>query len=680
MSSPKKATKTTSSASVLTRLGLTSQMDLVLHFPLRYEDETRVMPIARARAGQSVQIEAEVTHSEVLFRPRRQLVATVRDDSGQIQLRWLNFYPSQREQMQSGKRWRIRGEVRHGFHTLEMVHPKVSVCNAPLSTTLTAIYPSADGLGQKQIANAVRKAIDSTTLDEVVSAEFYEPLGLMPFARAVHILHAPTPAENLDALESRTHPAWVRVKFDELLAQQLSLATARYARHHRQAIPLKAPVPAQVSLTEQLMAQLAFTLTNAQTRCLDQIHHDMTLSYPMHRLLQGDVSSGKTIVAMMAALRAVENGKQAAIMAPTEILSEQLFQKFHQWSELVGIRCVWLYGALGARQKRETLAQIVNGEAHLIVGTQALIQQGVAFHDLGLAIIDEQHRFGVMQRLTLSEKANIFPHQLSMSATPIPRTLAMTFFADLDVSVIDERPPGRTPIVTKLINQARRDEVIAGISNAIEEGGQIYWVCPLIEESETLELQTATLAFEMLQEALPHVRIGLVHGRLPAAQKSEVMRAFAEHELDLLVTTTVIEVGVDVPNAALMVIEDAQRFGLAQLHQLRGRVGRGERASICVLMFEEPLSKIARERLRAMYETDDGFKIAERDLQLRGPGEFLGARQSGLALLRFADYQADAYWVEQARALATKLLENHPESAQAHLDRWMPNRHSYLNG
>lgn len=674
------------SHSVLERLGLSTPMDLVLHFPLRYEDETRLASLAQARPGRSLNAEGEVVSANVLNRPKRQLIARLKDDSGEIQLRWLHFYPSQLQQMQPGKRWRVRGEVRSGFNgTLELVHPKVSQASSPLPQRLTPVYPSTEGLPQKSIVRAIESACAQLQLNDTLPDPVRLELGLMRFDEAIRTLHWPRPDEDIHALEFRTHPAWVRVKFDELLAQQLSLANARESRQLRRAWPLPAISAGNkhsASLTQALLAHLPFELTRSQTQCLNEIYADMAKPHPMHRLLQGDVGSGKTIVAMLAALRAVENGKQAAVMAPTEILAEQHYLKFDAWAKALGLQCVWLCAGLAAKVKRQALADIESGAAHLIVGTQALIQDGVVFHDLGLAVVDEQHRFGVSQRLALTRKSDLdlLPHQLTMSATPIPRTLAMTFFADLDVSVIDERPPGRKPVKTKLVSAARRDEVIASIGHAVRDGGQAYWVCPLVEESEALELQTATQTFETLAAMLPDLRVGLVHGRLHPSEKSQVMLAFAAGEIDLLVATTVIEVGVDVPNAALMVIEHAERFGLAQLHQLRGRVGRGSEQSVCILLYEQPLSQQAQVRLRAMYETEDGFEIARRDLQLRGPGEILGARQSGLALLRFADYEADALWVEKARDLAAQLRRNHPDIAQAHLDRWMQGRQEFLNG
>lgn len=637
------------------------------------------MSIGHVRAGSLLQCEAEIIHVDLTYKPRRSLSAVARDDTGQINLRWLNFYPSQVQQIQPGKRWRFRGEVRLGYHGLELVHPKVSSPSQPLPTSLTPVYPSTEGLSQHAIRRRIDAAFKSVELTDTLPEEICRRLGLMSFAEAVTVLHWPRPDMDIDSLQERTHPAWTRVKFDELLAQQLSLAHARELRRAHVAQAMPAPVSGS-SLVDRLIQHLPFALTRAQSRVVDEILQDLARPFPMHRLLQGDVGSGKTVVAALAAMRAIDHGKQAAVMAPTEILAEQHYQKLLPLAQELGLECVWLSSGLSAPIKRQALASIRSGQAKLVVGTQALIQQAVTFDDLGLAIIDEQHRFGVTQRLTLADKApNGLPHQLTMSATPIPRSLAMTFFADLDVSVIDERPPGRLPVKTKLVNAARRAQIIEGLKHSVSQGGQIYWVCPLVEESEALQLQTAQDTFEMLSTAVPQVRIGLVHGRLSATEKADVMQRFKAGEIDVLVATTVIEVGVDVPNASEMIIEHAERFGLAQLHQLRGRVGRGTRESVCVLLYEAPLSSQAKYRLQAMYETDDGFEIARRDLQLRGPGEFLGARQSGLSLLRFADLEADAAWVEKARSLAQSLRENSPEVAQRHIGRWMQGREVFLN-
>lgn len=665
----------------LHKLGLRAPEDFLLHLPLRYEDETRLQRIADLRPGFTAQVEARVVHSEVQLRPRRQLVARVADDSGELALRFLNFYPSQRAQLAVGQRVRAMGEVRGGgLFGLEMIHPRVSRADGPLPDTLTPVYPTTQGLPQRTLRKLIGEALHQLDLSDTLPESLRAELALPSFAEAIALLHHPPAGTALGPLQEREHPAWQRIKFDELLAQQLSLAEARARRREQRALVL--PVShSPSSCFQRLLAGLPFALTAAQERVVGEIAHDMTLAWPMQRLLQGDVGSGKTVVAALAAAQAIDGGAQAALMAPTEILAEQHYLRLREWLEPLGVRLSWLSGSLGAKARREALAAIESGEAQLVVGTQALIQETVHFHRLGLAISDEQHRFGVGQRLALRQKAaetGMAAHQLMMSATPIPRTLAMTVFADLDVSSLDELPPGRSPVITKLVADVRREEVIARIEHAVAEGRQVYWVCPLVEESEALQLQTAVDTFEALREQLPRVRVGLVHGRLPPAEKATVMQAFSAGELDLLVATTVIEVGVDVPNATLMVIEHAERFGLAQLHQLRGRVGRGSAQSVCVLLYQGPLSQLAKERLRCLHETQDGFEIAQRDLELRGPGEFLGVRQSGTELLRFADLEQDLGLVERAREMAMMLLEQHPDIVRAHLERWARGREDFL--
>ncbi|MCZ8408869.1 ATP-dependent DNA helicase RecG [Achromobacter dolens] len=666
----------------LRNLGLVLPEDFVLHLPLRYEDETQVIPISQLRPGFAGQVEGEITKSEVLYRPRRQLTATLADDSGELQLRWLNFYPSQQKQVTVGRRLRARGEVRGGLFGREMVHPRLTNADAPLPTALTPVYPTTEGLPQLTLRRAIAQALDRADLSDTLPPQALARYDLAPFEPAIRALHTPAQGESEAALLERVHPAWRRIKFDELLAQQLSLAAARAARRVKEAEALPAR-DEPGGLVDRLYQALPFKLTGAQQRVVAEISADLARPYPMHRLLQGDVGSGKTVVAAIAAAQAIAGGAQVALMAPTEILAEQHFRKLVSWLQPLGVNVAWLSGSLTAKARREAAAAAADGSVQLVVGTQALIQDHVEFHRLGLSIVDEQHRFGVGQRLALTRKGEtvrgrIVPHQLNMSATPIPRTLAMTFFADLDVSVIDELPPGRTPVLTKLVSDARREEVIAHIAQAARGGRQAYWVCPLVEESEALELQTAVDTYEGMRADLPDLRIGLVHGRLPQAEKAAVMQAFREGEIDLLVATTVIEVGVDVPNASMMVIEHAERFGLAQLHQLRGRVGRGTAESVCVLIYQTPLSQVARERLRAMFETSDGFEIARRDLELRGPGEFLGTRQSGMALLRFADLETDAEIAEQARDAAVWLRAEHPAAVEAHLARWMRGREDFL--
>lgn len=666
------------------RLGLTQLSDFVVHLPLRYEDETRITPIARAFPGQHVQIEGHVSDTSVQHRPRKQLLARMADASGSLWLRWLHFYPGQVRQLESGKMLRARGEVRRGFNGFELVHPRITRAGTPLPQTLTPVYPTTEGLSQDALRKAIDQALRQADLADTVPQPILEEWGLMPFDQAIRILHHP-PAEvpSQDLMEKR-HPAWKRIKFDELLAQQLTLAAARAARREQTARALDG---GDGSMIAALSGSLPFSLTAAQRRVVREIGEDLQRTYPMHRLLQGDVGSGKTIVAAFAAVQAIASGSQVAIMAPTEILSEQHFEKLSGWLRPLGIHVVELKGSLPAGARRERMQEIADGQAQLIVGTQALIQEHVQFHNLGLVILDEQHRFGVGQRLNLNRKGDRIqnaalqvPHQLNMSATPIPRTLAMTFLADLDVSVIDELPPGRTPVVTKLVDDARRDEVMGHILHEVRKGRQVYWVCPLVEESEALQLQTAVDTHERLAGALSEARVGLVHGRMTSGEKHEVMQAFRDGTLDVLVATTVIEVGVDVPQASLMVIEHAERFGLAQLHQLRGRVGRGSVSSICVLLYQQPLSEVARHRLRAMYETDDGFEIARRDLALRGPGEFLGMRQSGPQLLRFADLEQDEELVGQVRQVAALMREHYPEHVEKHVNRWMRGRQELIRG
>ena len=672
----------------LARLGLRSDMDLVLHLPLRYEDETTIASIhdASFRGGQSVQVEGIVTACDVQFRPRRQLVVTISDDSGQLVLRFVNFYGSQAKQLAIGNRVRARGEVRHGFFGAEMIHPvyKMVVEGAPLPQVLTPVYPSGEGLPQSYLRKAIVSALARVEWRDTLSPALRAQLDLLPFEEAVRLLHNPPPEIDEGALSDRSHPAWVRMKFDELLAQQLSLKRAQISRRAKGA----APLPLIGAITQAFQRALPFTLTAAQQRVLKTIRTDLLAPFPMQRLLQGDVGSGKTVVAALAAAQAIDSGYQAVLMAPTEILADQHFRKIAGWMAPLGVRVTWLTGSLKKKDKLAAQQAIETGTAQLIIGTHALIQDAVQFARLGLVIVDEQHRFGVGQRLTLrnkglgtassSDPATIVPHQLMMSATPIPRTLAMTYYADLEVSVIDELPPGRTPIVTRVIDQNRRDEVIARVHAASLEGRQTYWVCPLIEESEALQLQTATDTHATLSAALRDLRVGLVHGRLKQVEKQAVMDAFTRAEIDVLVATTVIEVGVDVPNASLMVIEHAERFGLSQLHQLRGRVGRGSAASVCLLLYQSPLGQIAKQRLATMRETTDGFEIARRDLHIRGPGEFLGARQSGQAMLRFADLETDQWLVEKARTVAQDLLRDDPTTVELHLARWLGVREEFL--
>ena len=663
------------SAKKLDKLNLNTAWDLVLHLPLRYEDETHIMPIKDAPIGVPCQVEGEVIHQEVTFKPRKQLIVQIADGSGSVLfLRFIHFYASHQKQMAAGKRIRAVGEIKHGFYGDEMIHPKIRDAESSgLAESLTPIYPTVNGLNQPTLRRIIQTALDVTPLHDTLPDALLGRLKLPHLAESLRLLHSPPPSFTIHQLSDGALPAWQRLKFDELLAQQLSMRLARQKRVSGTA----AALGGDGTLTQALRHALPFALTDAQERVVSEIRRDMAQTHPMHRLLQGDVGSGKTIVAALSALTAIESGAQAAVMAPTEILAEQHFIKFKQWLEPLGLEVVWLSGSQRKKAKDEAKAKLADGTVKIAVGTHALFSDDVEFQNLGLVIVDEQHRFGVAQRLALKNKGRDV-HQLMMSATPIPRTLAMSFFADLDVSVIDKLPPGRTPIKTRLVNNVRRAEVEGFVLNICRKGQQAYWVCPLIEESETLQLQTATETLEQLQAALPELNIGLVHGRMKAAEKAEVMAQFAAGRLNVLVATTVIEVGVDVPNAALMVIEHAERMGLAQLHQLRGRVGRGAAESVCVLLFAEPLSELAKARLKVIYEYTDGFEIARQDLNIRGPGEFLGARQSGIPMLRFANLEEDLHLLEQAREIAPMLIEQNPEIVEAHLARWLASREGYL--
>ena len=668
---------TDTTARKLEKLHLNTAWDLALHLPLRYEDETKIVPISAAPLGEVCQVEGEVLHQEVQFKPRKQLVAQIKGDDGAIlNLRFIHFYPSHQKQLAPGQRVRALGEIKRGYERCEMIHPKIkSPEKQALATSLTPIYPTTNGLTQPVLRKAVQAALAQVDMHEILPACVLDDLRLPTLAESLRTLHYPPPHLSAGQLGSGTLPEWQRLKFDELLAQQLSMRLARQRRQHGQAMPLSG----DGRLCRALLGNLPFRLTAAQERVCGEVRADLAQSTPMHRLLQGDVGSGKTIVAALSALTALESAEevQVAIMAPTEILAEQHFAKFRQWLEPLGLTVAWLSGSLKKKEKEQVKAALADGRIRVAVGTHALFQDDVAFRQLGLVIVDEQHRFGVAQRLALKNKGQEV-HQLMMSATPIPRTLAMSFYADLDVSSIDELPPNRTPIKTLLVNQARRHDVEGFVLNTCQKGQQVYWVCPLIEESEALQLQTATDTLARLQAALPGLSVGLVHGRMKAAEKAAVMAEFIAGRLHVLVATTVIEVGVDVPNASLMVIEHAERMGLAQLHQLRGRVGRGAAASSCVLMFAEPLSALARARLKVVREHTDGFEIAKQDLEIRGPGEFLGARQSGVPMLRFADLQTDLHLLEAARQVAADLMADEPEIVAQHLQRWLGSREGFL--
>ena len=698
----------------LHKLGLLRPIDLALHLPLRYEDETTIVRMTDCQEGDLAQIEGLVTACEVKYQPRRQLLVTLEDETDTCTLRFFNFYPSQLKQLAVGARIRARGELRGGMFGWQMLHPVCKSAGGNLPTALTPVYSTVAGLPQPYLRRAVQGALEYAAshgiLDETIPEEKW-PLRILSLHDSLLFLHFPKPDVALSTFEDHSHPAWQRLKAEELLAQQLSQLQSKRERAALLA-PQLSVSKGKKSLYDQLLAAIPFALTAAQQRVCDEITRDIAQPIPMNRLLQGDVGSGKTVVAALAAARCIDAGYQCALMAPTEILAEQHFRKLLGWLEPLGITTAWLTGSQKTKQRREMLALIASGQAGLVVGTHAVIADKVQFQNLALAVIDEQHRFGVKQRLALRGKmhtqseatapaastelgnapspAPSEPHLLMMTATPIPRTLAMSYYADLDVSTIDELPPGRTPIITKVVTDARKPEVVERIRAQISAGRQVYWVCPLIEESEALDLSNATQTHADLSEDLQgtplpkgqELAIGLLHSRMPPADKKAVMEQFVSGHMQLLVSTTVIEVGVDVPNASLMVIEHAERFGLSQLHQLRGRVGRGAAASACVLVFSTGesgrLGDHAKARLRIMAQTNDGFLIAKEDLAIRGPGEFLGARQSGDALLRFADLATDTALLHWAKNLAPTMLDQYPDLAERHIARWMGGRVDYL--
>lgn len=662
----------------LLRLGISTIIDVLLHLPLRYQDRTRLTPVGRLQPGVEAQIEAEVVSSEVSNRGRRSLLCHLTDGTGVLTLRFIHFSPGQQQLLgQTGARLRCFGEVRQGYAGLEMIHPecrRISLGESLVADCLTPIYPATAGLHQLTLRGLAEQALEqletAELLPELLPPAVLAQLRLPSIADAVRLLHQPPATTALAELDSGRHPARRRLAFEELLAHQLSLRRLRQ-RMKQQVAP---PLAGHGGLTGRFLERLPFVLTAAQQRVLDEITADLAQPRPMLRLLQGDVGSGKTVVAALAAIRAVEIGAQTALMAPTELLAEQHYRNFDGWFSDLGIEVAWLTGRLTGKARRTALDRLASGQIQVVVGTHALFQEHVAFAALALAIIDEQHRFGVHQRLALREKGrqgHSHPHQLIMTATPIPRTLAMSAYADLDTSVIDELPPGRQPVKTVAIPDSRRDAVVVRIRQACQSGRQAYWVCPLIEESETLQCQAAAATAERLSEILPELRIGLAHGRLPAAAKEAVMRLFKVGQLDLLVATTVIEVGVDVPNASLMIIENAERLGLAQLHQLRGRVGRGTLESSCVLLYRPPLSQVAHRRLATLRECHDGFEIARCDLELRGPGEVLGARQSGEQTLRVADLLHDQDLLPAARQVADQLLRERPDCVEPLIRRWI---------
>jgi ATP-dependent DNA helicase RecG len=708
----------------LAKLGIAHLRDFLLHLPLRYEDQTRVVALKDLMVGESVVVEGVVEFAETQYRPRRQFVALIRasDDDGsshftpRLTLRYFNFYPNIVKALTIGNSIRVFGEIREGRNGLEIVHPLFKKTDANPAynegEALTAVYPSAAGIPQAALRTLATKALKVRDWQaELIPAPIRESLQLLSWSDALAALHQPTDVSAIGALESRNHPAWRRVKFDELLAQQLALKDAKTLRAAERAPPI---TPTQL-ISPLMMQRLPFTLTSAQKRAVSDVLADLTRDVPMTRLLQGDVGSGKTIVAALAALACVEAGYQVAFMAPTELLAEQHFRKLTHWLKDLPVQLTWLAGSLTTAELKAAQEKCKRGEAHIAIGTHALFQKKVSFARLGLVVVDEQHRFGVEQRLQLRSKTvplpleegarragegdgvrlnepeknpiptpalplkgreSIAPHTLMLSATPIPRSLAMSYYADLDVSVIDEIPSGRQPIVTKLVSEKRRSEVAERIYAATQNGAQAYWVCPLIEESDKMEieLQNATALYTELVTAMPNVKVALLHGRMKADEKAEIMQAFIENKVQVLVSTTVIEVGVDVPNASWMVIEHAERFGLAQLHQLRGRVGRGSAASTCILLFADKLSDTAKQRLKVIYETTDGFVIAREDLRIRGPGELLGPRQSGVPGLRYANIEEDIDLVEAARNVAAKIATDPSFNRAAFLARWIQNR------
>jgi ATP-dependent DNA helicase RecG len=664
-------------AATLERIGLVTVQDLLFHLPLRYEDRTRIVPIGALRNGDRAVIEGEVQLAEVVFRRRRALLCRIADGSGFLTLRFFHFSAAQQQGLSRGARVRCYGEARLGPGGLEIVHPEYRLVARETTTAtpeeLTPVYPVTEGIQQGRMRNLAALALAELrpgTLRDWLGSEMLDALELPTLDAALRFVHRPPGDADLDELNSGRHPAQRRLAFEELLAHQLSLRLLRKSSDLDRAWEL----PRRGDLVERLLATLPFRLTGAQQRAWSEIEHDLARPQPMMRLVQGDVGSGKTIVAALAAVRAVDHAMQAAFMAPTEMLAEQHARNLAAWLDPLGVRVALLTGRHAGRTRANLLRDLATGDIRIAVGTHALFQQGVEFQRLALAIVDEQHRFGVHQRLELREKGRSdgrYPHQLVMTATPIPRTLAMTAYADLDVSVIDELPPGRTPIRTVVMPETRRDEVVARIHSACAAGRQAYWVCPLIDESELVRHQAAEETAAALAAALPELSIGLVHGRMPAARKDTVMQAFKDGRLQLLVATTVIEVGVDVPNASLMVIENAERMGLSQLHQLRGRVGRGAVESTCVLLYKPSLSPLARERLAVLRDTTDGFTIARRDLELRGPGELLGTRQTGLMQMRVADLVRDSDLLPEVQRVALRMLDGPRENVSALLRRWV---------
>ncbi len=668
------------------QLGIFNVQDLLFHLPLRYEDRTKIHPINSAQLGMHVQLEGEIASSNIQFGRRRSLHCVLTDGKGLISLRFFHFSAAQKSSLAPGNRIRCYGEVRRGRSGFEIYHPEYRVLEPgkeeAVADSLTSIYPTTEGIQQGRLRNVIKQALglldQAQDLADFLPEPLTKELGLPPLIESIQLIHSPPVEADLEWSETGSHPGQKRLAFEELLAHRLCMRQFK-----RQSDTLLAPAfKSNSALSSTFLNSLTFRLTRAQEKAIQEIEHDLGRSFPMLRLLQGDVGSGKTVVAALTALTAIANGFQVAIMAPTEILAEQHLTNFTQWFEPLNIKIGWLSGKVKGAVRKTTLEQILAGEIQLCVGTHALFQEDVAFTKLGLIVIDEQHRFGVHQRLALRDKASaahIYPHQLVMTATPIPRTLAMSAYADLDNSIIDELPPERTPVNTALVSNERRDEVVNRIEQACRDGNQAYWVCTLIEESESLQCQAAEATYEQLSKQLGSLRVGLVHGRMKAAEKQAVMNAFKAGELQLLVATTVIEVGVDVPNASLMVIENPERLGLAQLHQLRGRVGRGSTQSHCLLLYQNPLSNAGKQRLAVMRESTDGFYIAEKDLELRGPGQVLGTQQTGLMTFRVADIGRDASLLDDVKETSEKIITNHPEIIQPLIRRWIGERIHFVN-
>jgi len=679
----------------LSNLGLKNIQDVLFHLPYRYEDRTQVIPVGALRHGQSSLIEVTVDYSSIAFsrkgKSRRMLMVHVSDGTGSILLRFFYFNKQQQEMLVKGVKLRCFGDVRYGASSLEIVHPEYTqlndTSNAKIEDSLTPVYHTVDGVSQillrRLSAQCLELLNNESLLPDYLNENLFQQEEYYSLEAALKYVHRPPAGANVNELIEAQHASQLRLIFEELISQHLSLQTLREQNRHKTASRLQS----ENHLLFKFIKSLPFELTIAQQKVNQQILQDMESGIPMMRLVQGDVGSGKTVVAALACLKAIESGCQAAIMAPTEILAEQHYRNFTGWFEPLGIKVVWLSGQVKGKKRSLVLSKIIKGEAQVIVGTHALFQNDVEYKNLALAITDEQHRFGVQQRMTLAKKANvpgdknsaILAHQLIMTATPIPRSLAMTAYADLDYSVIDELPPGRKPITTVVIQQERREDILQRIHKACSEGKQAYWVCTLVEESEVLQCQAAQDTAETLQQVLPDISVGLIHGRLKSEEKEKLMQEFKLGKTQLLVATTVIEVGVDVPNASLMIIENSERLGLSQLHQLRGRVGRGEEASHCVLMFKSPLSNNAKERLTIMRKTNSGFEIARKDLQLRGPGEVLGTRQTGLLQLKIADIVRDEYLLDDVKIVSRKISSDSPEKVKALIDRWVGAAQQYVN-